>query len=74
LAGGFKGGMNRLNGNLGRGQIAANEHVDVRNLAEGGFHGAEPPQLYLMGSGQPRQCLWTCGSAGDAFPYLQWVV
>jgi hypothetical protein len=45
LTGGFEDGMSRLNGNLGRGQVAANEHVNVGNLAEGGFHGAEPPYL-----------------------------
>ena len=37
-AGRFDGRVGRLNGDLRRRQIAADEDVDVRNLAERGFH------------------------------------
>jgi hypothetical protein len=42
LTRGFHCGVNRLYSDLGRGQIPANEYVDVRNLAENGFHGRPP--------------------------------
>jgi hypothetical protein len=36
------GGVDRLNGNLGRGQVRADQDVEVRNLAELRFHDLAP--------------------------------
>jgi hypothetical protein len=43
------GRMNRLHGDLGRGEVPANQDVEVRNLAEGRGHERSPfPKSYPL--------------------------